>query len=100
VVGDEEQLVIADGDVTIAGVAVALLIEGESGGIATMRLSPTEAQPAGIVELQLEPPTVLLGDSGFGLEFSAPGAGGAFVIDDSSEAASAGPTMLGGMPPV
>lgn len=94
--GDEEKLVAAPGEVSIAGVAVTLLIEGQSGGVATLCLSPTEGQPAGIIELLLVPSIVLLSDSGFGLELSAPGAGGAFVIDDSVDAASPGPTMLDG----
>ena len=97
--GDEEKLVAAPGDVSIAGVAVALLIEGGPGQPATMRLSPTVGAPAGIVELQLVPPTVLIGSTGFGLEFrgttSTPGA---FVIDDSSVAAPSGQTVLNGTP--
>jgi hypothetical protein len=95
--GDEERLVVAPGDASIAGVAVAILIEGNAGEPATMRLSPTVGQPAGIVELQLVPPTVLIGGSGFGIELpGTAGKPGAFVIDDSTDAAPAGQTVLNG----
>jgi len=95
--GDEERLVAAPGDVSIAGVAVAILVEGKAGQTATLRLSPTVGQPAGIIELQLVPPTVLIGGGDFGLEFpGSAGKPGAFVIDDSAEAAPGGQTVLNG----
>lgn len=97
---DEERLVAAPGDVSITGVAIVILIEGRAGQAATLRLSPTVGQPAGIIELWFDPPTVLIGDTGFGLEFgSGPGgagASGAFVIDDSTEASPSGQTTLDG----
>src|SRR5262249_34530348 len=94
---DEEHLVPASGDVSIVGVAITILIEGQAGEAATMRLSPTDGEPAGIIELQLVPPTVLIGGSGFGLEFpGSTGAPGAFVIDDSTEASPAVRTILNG----
>jgi hypothetical protein len=93
--GDEERLIPAAGDVSIAGIALTILVEGKAGEAATMRLSPTEGQPAGIVELQLVPPTVLIGNTGFGLEFpGTAGKPGGFVIDDSTEAAPDGQTVL------
>jgi hypothetical protein len=82
--------------VSISGVAVALLIEGDPTHPATMRLTPTVGMPPGIVELQLVPPTVLIGGTGFGLEFPVTnGVPGAFVIDDTPDAATTVPTALG-----
>jgi hypothetical protein len=89
--GKEEWLEPAGGDVAIVGAAVTLLIEGRSGEIATLSLSPTDGQPRGIVVLGLEPPQVLLGTSGFGLALP-----NGFVIDDSSDAAPPGQTTLNG----
>lgn len=96
--GDEEHLVPAAGKVTIKGVAVAILIEGHPGETATLRLTPTVGEPPGIVELQLDPPTVLIGSSGFGLEFPGDGVTpGAFFIDDSDTAAPSGKTLINGV---
>jgi hypothetical protein len=97
--GDEERLVPAPApDVTIQGLAIALLVEGTAGEAATLRLSPTIGEPAGIVELQLVPSTVLIGGTGFGFEFpGSAGKPGAFVIDDSTEAAPDGQTILNGV---
>jgi hypothetical protein len=95
--GDEDSLVATDGEVSISGAAVALLIEGAPGTPATIRLSPTVGAPAGIVELQLNPPTVLIGGTSFGFELpTTNGIPGAFVIDDSSEAAPSGHTVING----
>lgn len=91
--GDQEKLVPAAGDVSIQGIAVALLIEGRVGQTATLNLTPTVGQPAGVIELQLVPKTVLIGDSGFGLEFADDGA---FFIDDSTEAVPTGKTLING----
>ena len=89
------------GDVSISGLAIALLIEGKAGQAATLRFSPTVGEPAGIVEVQMVPPTVLIGSSGFGLEFvGSDGKPGGFVIDDASDAAPAGRTLINGTPVV
>ncbi len=95
---DEERLVATPGvDVTITGVAVTILVEGTSGQAATLRFSPTDGLPAGIVELQMTPPTVLIGSTGFGLEFpGSAGAPGGFVIDDATDAAPSGHTLING----
>ena len=95
---DEELLELdsAGPPVTISGLAVALLIEGDPAHPASIRLTPTVGKPPGIVELQLVPPTVLIGSTGFGLEFPVTnGVPGAFVIDDSPDAATTVPTGLG-----
>jgi len=98
---DEERLVATPGDVSISGLAIALLIEGKAGQAATLRFSPTVGEPAGIVEVQMVPPTVLIGGSGFGLEFvGSDGKPGGFVIDDASDAAPAGRTLINGTPVV
>jgi hypothetical protein len=95
--GDANTLVATAGDVSISGAAVALLIEAAPGAPATLRLSPTIGAPAGIVELQLNPPAVLIGGTSFGFELPAVnGIPGAFVIDDSSEAAPSGHTVING----
>jgi hypothetical protein len=96
--GDEERLTDAPGDVSIAGLAVAILVEGRPGQSATLRLSPTIGQPPGIIELKLVPPMVLIGSTQFGLEFpEPPESPGALVIDDSTEAAPPGQTELNGV---
>ena len=83
--------------VSIAGVAVALLIEGDPTHPATIRLTPTVGMPPGIVELQLVPSTVLIGGSTFGLELpTVNGIPGALVIDDSQDTKPSGQTVLDG----
>ena len=89
--GKLEWLEAAPGDVSLTGVEVTLLIEGKAGGTATIGLSPTDGQPEGIVRLGLDPPTVLLGGSGFGLELPQ-----AVWIDDSETAAPEGQTIVDG----
>lgn len=91
--GDEEFLVPAPGEVAIKGLDVALLVEGRAGEPARVSLSPTVGQPRGMVALSLDPPTVLVGDSGFVLEFGTPGS---FVIHDADDAAAPGETVLDG----
>jgi hypothetical protein len=96
--GDEEFLEPATGDVSITGLAVALLAEGRAGQVASLSLSPTVGQPAGIVGLGLSPPTVLLGSSGFGIEFGTAEAENGLVIDTSGDDAAPGQTILNGAP--
>ncbi len=95
---DEERLELdpTGPPVSISGLKVALLIEGDPTHPATLRLTPTVGMPPGIIELQLVPPTVLIGNTGFGLEFpETNGVPGAFVIDDTPDAATTVPTALG-----
>ena len=89
--GDREWLDPVAGEVTLAGAGVALLVEGEAGGSARMRLTPGDDQPDGLVRLTLEPSTVILGSSGIGLEL----ADGVW-IDESATAGPPGSTTIGG----
>ena len=73
----------------LTGLEVALLVEGSPGSQARLRFTPTDGAVDGIVALELEPPTVLLGDSGFGLELSQ-----GLVLDDTDKAVPPGHTKL------
>jgi hypothetical protein len=89
--GAEEFLVEAPGEVTLTGVAATLLIEGRPGSTATLGLTPTDGAPRGLITLGLDPPTVLLGGSGFGLELPD-----GITIDDTTAAAAPGQTVIAG----
>jgi hypothetical protein len=80
--GGEEWLTATAGQVRVLGATIALVIEGRKGTQATMRLGPSIDQPDGVVRLTLDPPTVMLGSSGFGLELPD-----GFFIDMSTQAA-------------
>jgi hypothetical protein len=82
----------------LQGVNISLLVEGRSSDAATLRLSPTVGGDEGIIALQLVPPTVLVGGTGFGLELPIDAAGQrqSIVIDDSDRAKPPGVTSLGG----
>ncbi len=90
--GGEEWLTAAAGQVKVLGATIALVIEGRKGAQATMRLGPSIDQPDGVVKLTLDPPTVMLGSSGFGLELPD-----GFFIDMSTQAA-APPASVDGHP--
>ena len=92
VAGGEEWLTTTAGQVKVMGATLALVIEGRKGAQATMRLGPSMDQPDGVVKLTLDPPTVLLGSSGFGLELPD-----GFFIDMSTQAA-APPASVDGQP--
>jgi hypothetical protein len=89
----EERLTPKGGGVKILGLKAAILVDATAGEQATMRLSPTVGEEPGIIALTLDPPTVLIGSTEFGLEFPDP----AFVIDDSTDAAAPGQTVLNGV---
>jgi hypothetical protein len=91
VAGAEEWLVDNGGAVKVVGATLALVIEGRRGSVAGMRLGPSMDQPDGVVKLALDPPTVMLGSSGFGLELPD-----GFFIDMSSSAAPEQPAMVDG----
>ncbi|WP_439924876.1 hypothetical protein [Nitrobacter sp. JJSN] len=92
VAGGEEWLTATAGQVKVMGATIALVIEGRKGAQATMRLGPSIDQPDGVVKLTLDPPTVMLGSSGFGLELPD-----GFFIDMSTQAA-APPASVDGHP--
>jgi hypothetical protein len=81
--GEDEFLTPNGGKVALTGIELALVVKGKVGQEATVTLSPTIEGPDGMVRLGLDPPTVLLAGTGFGIEF--PGEG--IVIDDTEEAA-------------
>lgn len=93
VTGDGKEWLEATGggDVTLTGVAVAILVEGTAGEEARLRLVPTDGQPDGLVPLGLEPPTVLLGGSGFGLQLPD-----GVTIDESGTEVAPGQTVIAG----
>jgi hypothetical protein len=91
-IGDgHEWLEASGGEVVLTGVAVAILVEGMAGAEATMRLVPTDGQPGGLVTLGLDPPAVLLGSSGFGLELPD-----GVTIDESATEVAPGQTVIAG----
>jgi hypothetical protein len=57
---------------------IIVRIDGVAGGIASMRLLRPGSENA-VVSLTLDPPTVLVGDSGIGFDFA-----GGLVLDDST----------------
>jgi hypothetical protein len=84
---DEEWLDPAPGQVVLKGAELAILVEGKAGAAATLRPAPTVGGVEGIVTLALDPPTVLLGETGFGLEIA-----GGVTLDESATAAAPGTT--------
>jgi hypothetical protein len=100
----EEWLEAVPGSVSLVGLEAAWVIKGKAGQVAAMTLSPSLAGPDAILTLGLEPPTVLLGDSGFGLELPAwpaaedPARVAPIALDDSEEAAVPGRTLIDGNP--
>lgn len=89
--GERSWLDAADGEVTLAGAGVALLIDGAPGSPARMRLTSGDGQPPGLIHLELQPPTVLLAGTGIGLELAD-----GLWIDESDSAAPPGATTIGG----
>lgn len=65
-----EWLETGTGSSTLGGTAVVLVIEGRRGATSSMSLRPSMTEPAGIVQLTLDPQAALIGSSGFGLELS------------------------------
>lgn len=80
--GDSEFLTADGGSVSLTGTDLFLVVEGTAGGGATLRLSPNREAPDDVVTLAVSPPTVLLGSSGFGFEFTH-----GLVVDLSDDAA-------------
>ena len=81
--GDQVSLQpLPDPKVRILGADVTLRVRGEAGLTAGLSLKPFAGDTEGIIELQLDPPIVLFGATGFGLDLS-----NGFLIDDSITAA-------------
>ena len=83
----------AAGDVQIVGQGLFLVLEGQVRGSATLRLSSNRQAPDDVVVLQVQPPTVLIGSTGFGFEFTH-----GIVIDLSSDARPADGVVVNGVP--
>jgi hypothetical protein len=78
--------------VSLTGIELALVIKGSAGGEANMMLSPSLEGPDGLVVLGLDPPTVALGSTGFGLKIDA-----GIAFDDAVDAVAPGTTMIDGV---
>ena len=89
----QEWLEETPGEVAITGLQVALLVEGKAGGAASVRLTPTDGEAEGLIHLALDPPAVLLGSSGFGLELTD-----GLWVDESASAGPPGATTIDGHP--
>jgi len=87
--GEEEWLEATAGEAMLTGTDLALLVEGQAGDRARMRLTPNVGEPDGVVTLQLEPSTVLIGDTGFGIELPD-----GLTLDDSDTAVAPGSVVL------
>lgn len=79
---DTETLVADGGSVHLTGTDLFLVVEGVAGGTASLTLSPNRQAPDDVVTLAVSPPTVLLGSTGFGFEFTH-----CLVIDLADDAA-------------
>ena len=82
----------AAGTVQIVGRGLFLVLHGRAGGRVGLRLSPNREAPDDVVVLALQPPTVLMGSTGFGLEFSH-----GIVFDFAENAAPADRVQIGGV---
>lgn len=82
----------AASDVQLAGRSLFLVLEGQVGGSVALRLSPNREAPDDVVVLELQPPTVLIGGSGFGLHFTH-----GVVLDLADNATPADPVVVDGV---
>ena len=80
------------GDVQIVGLGIFLVLQGQIGDSIGVSLSSNLEAPDDVVVLAVQPPTVLLGETGFGLEFSH-----GLVFDFADNAGPADPVQLGGV---
>ncbi len=60
----------ANPPVQIVGTGLFLVLQGKAGGSMRLSLSPNREAPDDVVVLAVQPPTVLLGGTGFGFEFT------------------------------
>lgn len=82
----------AAGDVQLAGRSLFLVLEGKVNGSVALRLSPNRDAPDDVVVLELQPPTVLVGGTGFGLHFTH-----GVVLDLADNATPADPVVVDGV---
>lgn len=90
---DREWLEAIPGEVRLAGAGVWLVLSGRAGGSISLRLSPRSEAPDDVITLQLQPTTVLVGQSGFGLELPQ-----GLVLDLAEDAAPAAGARVNGQP--
>jgi len=83
---------LAAGEVQLAGRGLFLVLEGPVNGSVALRLSPNREAPDDVVVLELQPPTVLVGGTGFGLHFTH-----GVVLDLADNAAPANPVVVDGV---
>jgi hypothetical protein len=89
--GEEEWLEASGEPVRLQGLALSLLVRGSAGEPAVALLTPTQGGPDGIVSLQAQPATVLVGGTSFGLDLAE-----GLALDASSTAAAPGTTEIAG----
>lgn len=82
----------AAGDVQLAGRGLFLVLQGQVNGSVALSLSPNREAPDDVVVLQLQPPTVLVGGTGFGLHFTH-----GVVLDLADNATPADPVVVDGV---
>ena len=75
--------------VVLTGAEVWLVLRGRQGGSVEVLLSPNIDPPDDVVVLRLMPPTVLIGGTGFGLDFT-----GGIAFDDADDAVPPDKTMI------
>ncbi|MGM9480621.1 hypothetical protein ACS5PN_05440 [Roseateles sp. NT4] len=90
---DGQTLTKAEGNppVQITGAGLFLVLQGQQGGSVALSLSPNREAPDDVVVLQVQPPTVLLGGTGFGFEFTH-----GIVLDFADEAGPAEGVVVDG----
>ncbi|MCU1226575.1 MAG: hypothetical protein JWQ42_4668 [Edaphobacter sp.] len=77
--------------VVLTGANVWLVIRGKANGSVEVLLSPNKDAPDDVIVLGLEPSTVLLGTTGFGLELTS-----GVAFDDADDAVPPDKTMIDG----
>jgi len=82
----------AGGSVQIVGSGLHLVLQGAVGGSVGLRLSPNREAPDDVIVLAVEPATVLIGSTGFGMEFTH-----GIVFDMADQAAPAQPARIDGV---
>ena len=87
-----EWLEAAPGTVQMVGTGLHLVLQGQVNGSVELRLSPKREAPDDVIVLAVEPATVLIGSTGFGLEFTH-----GIVIDMAEQAAPAQPARVEGV---
>ena len=83
---------VPGGKVELSCDTLWLVLRGSAGGSVDVLLSPNSDPPDGVVVLALQPSTVLLGGTGFGLEIPS-----GIAFDDADDAVPPGRTVVDGV---